>query len=374
MAHAPYGKGPERATQVEPVAVNPPKVPNQKVTEAILWQADYTTRSQAPITGRVVRAQLALLEGPTLVGRRLASWPDSAMEDALPLRLTGGLHALHLTGRDDRLAPIYAGELTDQGAIDAVVGAVVADHDADLLRWLDGPPQTNEAGRSASIMAALLWLSVLQGPRFELNELGASAGINSMLDRFFFDLGGTCVGPVDSPMRVVPEWKGPPPPAAPVIITAIRGCDRAPVDLTDPAQALRLKAYVWPDMPERMARLDAAVALARVRPPRLDRADAGDWTGARLAAPQDADTTRVVFHSIVWQYLPEATRAAITAGIEAAGAHATPARRLAWIRLETNRTTFRHELSVRTWPGGGEEVVLGTAHAHGAWVEWFGVQ
>jgi len=321
----------------------------------------------------MVRAQLPLLTGATRVGQRLASWPDSAAADALPLRLAGGLHNLHLTRREQRLAPVYAGEMTDQAAIDAVVGAVVADHDADLLPWLDGPPQTNEAGRAASIMAALLWLSPRLGPRFELNELGASAGVNTLLDRFFFDLGGTMAGPADSPMRIVPAWQGPPPAAAPVVITAIRGCDRAPVDLTDPAQALRLKSYVWPDAPERMVRLDAAVALAKLRPPRLDRADAADWLCARLIAPQEADTTRVVFHSIVWQYLPPRTRAAITAGIEAAGARTTPLRRLAWIRLETNRTTFRHELSVRYWPGGDEQVVLGTAHAHGAWVEWLGV-
>lgn len=358
---------------MERIAANP-EGPNPKVVEAIIWQADYTTRNMAPITGRVVRAQLALMAGSTRVGQRLASWPDSANEDALPLRLTGGLHHLHLTGRDARLAPIYAGALTDQEAIDAVIGAVVADHDADLLAWFDGPPQTNEAGRSASVMAALLWLSGRLGPRFELNELGASAGINSMLDRFWFDLGGVTAGPADSPLPVVPEWRGPPPPTAPVEITAIRGCDRAPVHLTDPAQAARLKAYVWPDNPERMVRLDAALALARLMPPRLDHADAADWIAARLCAPQDAHTTRVVFHSIVWQYLPEPTRAAITAGIEAAGAQASQSRPLAWVRLETNRTTFRHELSVRYWPGGPEAVILGTAHAHGAWVEWFGVQ
>ena len=54
-------------------------------------------------------------------------------------------------------------------------------------------------------------------------------------------------------------------------------------------------------------------------------------------------------------------------------------RRLAWVRLETNRATFRHELTVRHWPDGagqaaGAPVLLGTAHAHGAWVEWFGTQ
>ena len=46
---------------------------------------------------------------------------------------------------------------------------------------------------------------------------------------------------------------------------------------------------------------------------------------------------------------------------------------LAWIRLETNRKTFKHELSVRYWPGGGEDwALLAEAHPHGAWVEWRG--
>ncbi|WP_420381562.1 DUF2332 domain-containing protein [Novosphingobium sp.] len=353
---------------------DPPTHPNPEVAKAIIWQADYATQNNAPVTSRTVRAQLALITGTTAVGQRLAAWPDTAMEDALPLRLNGALHNLHLTGRDDRLAPIYAGELTDQDAVDRVIGDVVADHDAVLLPWLDGPPQTNEAGRSGSVMAALQWLSGRVGPRFEMNELGASAGVNTMMDRFAFDLGGVRSGPADSPLCIAPEWRGPPPPGHPVVIEAIRGCDRAPLDLTDPAQALRLKSYVWPDTPVRMERLNAAIALARAKPPRVDRCDAGDWVAARLAAPQPIDTTRVVFHSIVWQYLPEATREAITADIEAAGALATASRRLAWIRLETNRTTFRHELNVRYWPGGEEEVVLGAAHAHGAWIEWFAIQ
>ncbi|WP_353226455.1 DUF2332 domain-containing protein [Novosphingobium sp.] len=355
-----------------PTGTLPNPAPNPDVVRAIAWQADHGDKNHAPITARVVRAQLALLTGPTQVGRLMANWGDTVMEDALPLRLTGGLHHLHLTARDDRLGAVFRGEVTDQAAIDAVIGAVVADHDADLLPWLDGPPQTNEAGRSASIMAALLWLSDRLGPRFELNELGASAGVNTMLDRFRFDLGGVVTGPEASPMRIVPQWIGPPPPAVPVVITAIRGCDRAPVDLTDPHAAQRLKGYVWADNPQRLDRLDAAIALARAARPRVDHADAGDWVGARLAAPQDTDTTRVIFHSIVWQYLPEATRAAITAGILATGARASASRRLAWVRLETNRETFRHELTVRHWPGPDEDVVLGNAHAHGAWVEWMG--
>lgn len=342
----------------------------EEAAKAIEWQADHATNNGAPCTGRVVRAQLRLLDGDTEVGKRIAAWPGKPLEDALPLRLAGGHHNLMLTGKDARLAPVYRGEVTDQAEVDALVVAATREHDAELLPWLDGPPQTNEAGRSASIMAALLWLSARVGPRFELNELGASAGVNTMMERFFFDLGGTTAGPADSPMRIVPEWRGAPPPQAEVEIVGIKGCDRAPMNLADPEQALRLKSYVWAEVMERIGRIDAAIALAGEKAPDVVQMDAGDFVAERLTAPQDADTTRVMFHSIVWQYLPGETRARIEALMAQAGAKANESRRLAWVMLETNRQTFRHELTVRHWPGGEQPVLLGTAHAHGAWVEW----
>jgi len=337
------------------------------VAAAITWQADHAANNGSPCTARVVRAQLALLGGETETGRRLATWPGKPLEDALPLRLAGGFHHLVLAGTDMRLVPVYRGELTDQAAIDALIVDLTRQYDAALVPWLDGPPQTNEAARSASIMAALLWLSPRTGPRFELNELGASAGVNTMMERYHYDLGGTEVGPEGSPMQIRPEWRGVPPEPAPVEITAIQGCDRAPVNLADSAAALRLKSYVWAEVTERLARIDAAIQLAGQQPPSLVQRDAGEWVDERLAAPQEPDTTRVFYHSIVWQYLPPETRARITSAITAAG---EAGQRLAWIMLETNRETFRHELTVRYWPGGGEPVLLGEAHAHGAWVAW----
>ncbi|KPF89940.1 hypothetical protein IP83_01255 [Novosphingobium sp. AAP93] len=339
------------------------------VAEAIRWQADHAAKNGAPCTARVVRAQLALLESDTETGRRLATWPGKPLEDALPLRLAGGFHHLVLSGTDVRLGEVYRGELTDQDAVDALILELTHRYDTALLPWLDGPPQTNEAGRSASIMAALLWLSPRVGPRFEMNELGASAGVNTMMDRYHYNLGGTQVGPQDSPMQIKPEWRGPPPLSAPVEITSIQGCDRAPVNLADPAQALRLKSYVWAEVTERLARIDAAIHLAGEHPPHLTQMDAGDWVDHRLAAPLEEGTTRVFYHSIVWQYLPPETRARITMAITGAG---EAGQRLAWIMLETNRETFRHELTVRHWPGGSEPALLGEAHAHGAWVAWHG--
>lgn len=340
------------------------------VRQAIVWQADHSEKAAAPNTGRVIRAELAILDTPTELARRMREWPGLSLEDAMPLRVAAGFHWLCLTGADRRLEPVYAGTLTDQATIDELVAALAVEWDAKLVPWLEHPPQTNEAGRSASFMAALLWLSPRLGPRFELNEIGASAGVNTMIERYRYDLGGVQVGPADSPMRIRPEWRGPPPPAVPVEIVSIRGSDIAPVDLSDPAEALRLKAYVWPDATERIGRIEAAARLAVRKPPLLERKDAGTFVEERLEAPQEAGVVRVIYHSVMWQYLPDATRRAITAAIELAGTHATGDRPLAWVRLETNRATFRHELTVRYWPGGGDPAMLAEAHPHGAWVEW----
>ena len=340
--------------------------------EAIEWQAEHAAKAGAPNTARVVRAQLAILDTRTELARRMKEWPGLMLEDAMPLRVAGALHWLCLSGADRRLEPVYAGELTDQAALNELVAAIAVEWDARLVPWLDHPPQTNEAGRSAGIMAGLLWLAQRLGPKFEMNEIGASAGVNTMIERCRYDLGGVTVGSADSPMLIRPEWRGPPPPESEVEIVAIRGCDVAPVDLSNPAEALRLKAYVWPDAVERMGRIDAAARLAAEKPPLLERKDAGTFVEERLETPQAPGVTRVLYHSVMWQYLAETTRRSITAAMEQAGTQATPGRPLAWVQVETNRETFRHELTVRYWPGGEARVMLAEAHPHGAWLQWLG--
>lgn len=344
------------------------------VRAAIAWQAEHAAMAGAPRTARVIRALLAVLDTDTALARRMADWPGLSLADAMPLRVAAGLHHLVLSGADTRLAAVYSGTLTDQAAVDTLVVELAVQYATRLLPWLDHPPQTNEAGRSAAIMAGLLWLAGRLGPRFELAEIGASAGINTMMDRYAYNLGGIVAGPGTSALRLVPEWRGPPPPAAAVKITGVQGCDLRPIDLADPAQAQRLKACIWPDATDRMARMDAAIALAAAEPPALVQADAAAFVRERLAAPQDHGVTRVLFHTVVWQYLPPPTAAAITQMMEQAGMQATPERPLAWLSLETDRATFRNELHVRWWSGGGEgrsePVLLAHAHPHGAWIEW----
>lgn len=350
----------------------------EEFTKALDWQATHAEENNAPCTARVIRALARVRESDTATGRRIASWEGLTLKDAMPLRMAGGLHHLLLSGQDDRLARVYSGQITNQETIDALVCELVETYDTQLLPWLDGPPQTNEAGRAASIMGGLLWLARRVVPKLELYELGASAGVLTMLDRYRFELGETRFGPVGSPMQIAPEWRGegsPPAPPPGFEIISVKGCDVAPIDLADPDSALRLKSYVWPDAPGRMARIDAAIELAQASPPDLVKQDAGEFVAGFLAQPQEEGTTRAMFHSIMWQYMPAETQDMITQAFEKAGGQTSPERPLAWISLETDPATFRHELKVRYWSGGdhdGETVLLSHAHPHGAWVEWSG--
>ena len=328
-------------------------------------QAGYSAAMDAPILTRILIALEQAVDRTTATGRRVLDWPGEPIADAMVLRLMGGLHALHRAGVDPVLSRMFVG-----GAVDPdVLRVILRDHDAVLSPWLDGPPQTNEAARSAGLMAGLLHLAARFGPRVEVLEIGSSAGLNLLIDRYRFDLGGVTAGPVDARVTIRPDWRGPPPPDVPVAITATRGVDIAPVDLSDPAAAERLQAYVWIDAVERQARLAETIALVREHGVRLDRGDAADWVEARLAEPQEAGVTRVLMHSVVWQYLGDAGQARIRAAMHGAGARATAERPLGWVMMEPNRDIHRHEVRVRGWPGDRPMELVALTHAHGAWVE-----
>src|SRR3546814_15396511 len=93
--------------------------------------------------------------------------------------------------------------------------------------------------------------------------------------------------------------------------------------------------------------MEAAIAAAHEAKPNLVHANAADFVETELAKPQAAGTTRVLMHSIVWQYVPADQQARVPAAMEAAGAQATPERPLAWIALEAHRTVHTPWLAVQ---------------------------
>lgn len=332
---------------------------------AFLIQEHYCRKMDAPNYAAICAALASGLTRDSRTGARVLDWTGEPTRDALPLRLMGGLHALVRSGADAELAALFAGETDD---MEGVLARVLRRHDEALSPWLDGPPQTNEPGRSGALMTGLMEVARRFGPKLELLEIGSSGGLNLLIDRYRFDLGGVMVGPVDAPVTIRPEWLGHPPEPAPVEIVSTRGCDVRPLDVTDPAVKTRLLAYVWAEAPARAERLARAIDIVRDGGVRLDRADAADWVEARLAEPQTQGVARVLMHSVVWQYLPDEVAARIRAAMAAAGERATAERPLAWVAMEPERAIGEMMVSVRGWPGCDDWEVVATTHAHGAWV------
>nr|WP_281377225.1 DUF2332 domain-containing protein [Stakelama sediminis] len=329
----------------------------------------YCTRMGAPITARVVQGIADALDDSTDVGRRICDWPDDPTADGLPLRIVGGLHALAQSGDAPELAAVFAGETSDASAVAEVVGRAFAAHGPAIQPYLDRPPQTNEMGRSGPLMLGLMQVVRRFGQPIELLEIGSSAGLNLLIDRLHYDLGGVETGPKDAPLTIRPEWQGIPPEPVEVRFASVRGVDVAPVDATDPASAARLRAYIWADNVERAARLNAGIALMRDHPVVVEQGDAADWVEARLAEPQAAGVTRVLMHSVVLQYLGKERRRRIESAMYAAGAKATAQRPLAWVVMEPHRSRKpRMEVWVQTWPGDGPKK-LAHCQAHGAWID-----
>ncbi|MEM7670949.1 MAG: DUF2332 domain-containing protein, partial [Pseudomonadota bacterium] len=208
------------------------------------------------------------------------------------------------------------------------------------------------------------------GLPLELYELGASAGLNLFPDRYCVTLGSREFGPKDAGVRLAPLWSGNELDGPPPVIVGRRGCDLNPLDLTNEEERARMRAYIWPDQPDRLTRIDAAIATALSDPPELDRCDAGDWVDRIFGADPVAGRARVLFHSIAFQYLPTETQTRIAGRLQDAGSHATAATPLAWLAFEFVGG-MEPELTLRLWPGG-ETRCLATADPHVRAIRWIG--
>jgi len=333
----------------------------ERVRAAFAEQAGWCAKLGSPFTARLCAVLGETLDRATPTGRRALDWPGdpSSGAGALALRLCGGLHALVRAGALPALATLYPpAPMPGETALrEALRPALARD---DLAAGLDLPPQTNEVGRSAVLYAGLLAAAGALRRPLHLLELGASAGLNLILDRYGYDLGGLATGDRASPVQLRPTWKGAPPPDAEVPIAGRRG-----VDLDPPDDPERLLAYVWPDQRERLAAAAAAIGMLKRDPPPRDRGDAAEWIEMQLARPAAEGSARIIMHSVAYQYFPAATQARVTAAIEAAGAREP----LAWLRMEKRPEEEKYSLRLRLWPGG-EDRLLAWVHPHGREVRW----
>ena len=160
--------------------------------------------------------------------------------------------------------------------------------------------QTNEPARCAVLLP---FLARLPGP-LALLEVGASAGLCLLPDRYGYEYEGHAAfgGTPRFPCRI--EGGLAPPAAVPRVVWRA-GLDLNPLDVRDDDAMTWLEALVWPDQPDRLERLRAAIAMARTDPPRLVAGDLLTGLPA-LAAEAPRDATLVIFHTAVLAYVSQA--------------------------------------------------------------------
>ena len=314
------------------------------------------------------------------VASLIEQWPGDLASAGVIFRLNAGVHAL---ARSGRFAPLHdmfraatPATIPDPIALDAAVTVALRDGEQELLRWLAGPTQTNEVARVAGLAAALVELSAAKPMPCDLLELGSSAGLNLNIARYDLHIGGHRVGDGASDVLISPRWIGRAPLPGTLAIATAAGVDPSPLDVTCRQDSDRLHAYIWPGEHERSDRLQAAIALAHLHPPMVERGFAGEWLARRLAIPQRQGQRRVVFHSMVAQYMPSAERAEIDRLLGQAGATASEERPLARVALEWNADRTAVEVCVTQWDGqphSGRPIIAARCHPYAEWFEWFGV-
>lgn len=348
------------------------------VRQAFLEQARHCAQLGSPFMSLLCRTLGEGLEDSSDIERHILHWraDAGAHADALALRLAGALHYLVRVGRAGALAELYPPHrLPDAAVLLGAARRVLTQHRACIGEFLRAAPQTNEVGRSAALIAGWLEVAARTQRPLSLFELGSSAGLNLIADRYryqFGDVSWTPRGASSPAPRLACGWKGRRAALeAPLSVVARRGCDRNPLNMTEPAQRERLMAYVWADQHERLERLAGAIEAMLTDPLTIETADAAQWLEAVLPVSAEPGIARVVFHSVLWGYLAPMTRERIAAHLARVGGAASPDRPLAWLRLELGGPDEPAELRLTMWPGG-EAQRLARVHAHGAWVRWEG--
>ena len=330
----------------------------------------------SPFSAALLAQAARDIEGGGPLARLTEPWVGAGTHalvgEAIPLRWLGCAHDLVLAGAAPDVAAAYPAPSNpgDPEAAWAALRKAMIDQPQRFADFMGHEPQTNEVRRSACLLPGFLTVAKETGLPLRIFETGASAGLNQLWDRYHYDLGEAGAwGDPASPVRLDTAWSGEPPPLnAKVSVISRAACDRKPVDTRDPVARRRLKAYLWPDQFERLARLEAAIGMALAAGAQVEAEDAVSWT-ARRAIPE-AGAATVLYHSIFWQYLPAETKAALTAAIGDLGDRAGAGAPFAWLRMEPEPNSLADiQLRLTVWPGG-EDRLLAHVHAHGASVDW----
>jgi len=245
--------------------------------------------------------------------------------------------------------------------------------------------QTNEVGRCSYLLPAYVIVAQWTGRPIWLIDVGSSAGLTLLFDRYAYDYGeGHVAGDPTSPVRLRTAARGARVVAAPMPFVAGRvGIDLAPVSLDD-ADAVRwLEACVWPEHVERVRNLGAALDVARVARPHVVAGNAIDAL-PNVVAEADPAASLVIVNTNVLLYFSRDERARYAAQLAEVGSR----RELFWIAnehpmllremgfaatLDASIAAAALPLAVSRFDRGHRaDYVLGWVGPHARWLDWIG--
>eukprot|EP00435_Cladocopium_sp_Y103_P078112 s1_g1851.t1 len=320
----------------------------------------------------VLRVLAEDIDAGGIVRDLLAGFSVEPVAAALALRVAGAFHRRALDDPQSALGGAYGSAGRVQQSDDVLRALLLDDikqNRPHYEAYLTGPPQTNEVGRSGIMIGGYLSIAEQTGLPLHVYEIGASAGLNLGFDRFFYAFGDETWGDKTSPVSLAPDWHGGVPPLdASLTVEQRAGCDIAPVDIGSQENQRRLESYIWPDQPDRLARLRGAVRIAKELGTHVVQQSADAFVRDALDGPEP-NAVRVIAHTIMWQYMPEDMRADIERTIRQAGERATEKSPIAWLRLEPIDVKDPPRLQLNVWPGGATQD-LAVAHPHGASAKW----
>lgn len=344
----------------------------EQVRAGCQWQLALCRNDGTPTYVALLTELIERLGADDTVTGLLVTDGQDPIRSALCLRLFGAVNRIAMAqsaGWISAYYPTLGGRTDTVRVVPAFFDFLAANLDA-VREQMRVAVQTNEVGRAAPLSAAMNHVALTTNRPLRLLEVGASAGLNLLLDRYHVDGDGRSWGPPDSAVRLTGHFASGDPRAAVLTITERRGCDVNPIDVYDPGAAAFLRSFVWPEHVERARRLDAALGIARSAPRlRVDAADACSWVAEHAADPESGRTT-VIFHSIMLPYLDLEERARFTRLVRARGEAADPDRPFAWVALEpSDADSSVVHLTCEQWPAHRREL-LATTNPHGTNVRW----
>jgi hypothetical protein len=224
--------------------------------------------------------------------------------------------------------------------------------------------QTNEVGRCSSLMPSLAFVHDLAGGRpLALIDVGCSAGLHLLWDRYHYDYGVVQAGNPRAAVNIRCELRGPGVPPVPAQFPECSfrlGIDLDPVDLADPVARRWFEALIWPEHAGRR-RLAAAAIDELIRdPPIVVKGNAVDVLTAQLDSVPSGSTL-VVYNSAALCQGGTVEEQAIAMELRAFASR----RPIYWLYCE------REEVLLRVLDAGRSmEMKLANKDGHGRWLEW----